>query len=103
MSSQSAKGLLGIRAYALSRKERGLPGGTHQAVRKAIASSRITLVAGKIDPDAADYQWSTNTAPSTRPDSHPQQAPTAATEGNGGIQEQAEIVPINVGNHDELY
>ena len=53
--------LMSLRAYAASRKERGLPGGTHGAVRKAIASKRITLVDGKFDPGVVDYQWARRT------------------------------------------
>jgi hypothetical protein len=57
---------LSLRAYARSRRARGLPGGTLQAVRKALASGRITAVAGKIDPAAADAAWLRNTPPKPR-------------------------------------
>lgn len=54
-----------IRAYAASRKERGLPGGSHTAVRKAIQAGRITtLPDGTLDPARADREWDTQTDPS---------------------------------------
>jgi hypothetical protein len=55
-------GFLSLRAYARSRRERGLPGGTLNAIQKAIASGRIQLVDGKIDPEAADAAWVKNTS-----------------------------------------
>lgn len=55
---------LSIRAYAQSRAVRGLPGGSHTAVRKAIASGRVTPEPdGTIDPERADAQWSGQTDP----------------------------------------
>lgn len=53
---------LSRRAYARLRKERGLPGGSDAAVRKAIASGRIDIeVDGTIDPAKADRQWAAST------------------------------------------
>jgi chorismate mutase len=53
---------LSLRAYARSRRERCLPGGSLQAVRKAVLSNRISLTAaGKIDPAQADVAWAANT------------------------------------------
>jgi len=55
---------LSIRAYAQSRAARGLPGGSHTAVRKAIAAGRVTPEPdGTIDPERADAQWSGQTDP----------------------------------------
>lgn len=54
--------LISLRAYGESRRERGLPGGSLAAVQKAIKSGRISLVDGKIDPDAADADWVRNTS-----------------------------------------
>ena len=54
--------LVSLRAYARSRRERGLPGGTLTAVQKAAKSGRITLVNGKVDPEQADRGWSQNTS-----------------------------------------
>lgn len=46
------------RGYAAHRRARGLTGGTHEAVRKAIATGRIIADAdGRIDPDRADAAW----------------------------------------------
>lgn len=55
--------LISQRAYARSRAERGLSGGTHAAVQKAIKNGRIRLIDGKIDPEVADIQWDRNTDP----------------------------------------
>src|SRR5260221_959211 len=49
---------MSLRGYAAHRRDRGLMGGTHGAVEKALASGRITALAdGKIDPDLADIEW----------------------------------------------
>ena len=53
--------LISQRAYARSRAARGLPGGALSAVQKAAATGRITLVGGKIDPEAADRAWEAKT------------------------------------------
>jgi hypothetical protein len=54
-----------IRAYAAHRSERGLPGGSHTAVRKAIQSGRISKAPdGTIDPARADAEWAGQTDPS---------------------------------------
>jgi hypothetical protein len=47
--------LIGLRAYARRR------GVTLGAVQKAIATGRIRLIDGKIDPEVADIQWARNT------------------------------------------
>jgi hypothetical protein len=48
--------------YARSRKERRLPGGSREAVRKAVDEERISVdAAGLIDPEVADIQWAKNT------------------------------------------
>jgi phage terminase Nu1 subunit (DNA packaging protein) len=57
---------LSLRAYAQHRKQLGLPGGSLQAVQRAIDKDRISCVldAGvkRIpDPDAADREWAANT------------------------------------------
>jgi hypothetical protein len=55
---------LSLRAYARSRKERGLTGGSLQAVQRAIETGRIVKAAdGKIDPTAADSDWDEKTHP----------------------------------------
>jgi hypothetical protein len=49
-------------AYARHRKARGLPGGTHVAVLKAIKAGRIEAEPdGSIDPAKADVAWNANT------------------------------------------
>ena len=53
---------LSLRAYAASRKARGLSGGSLAAVQKARDSGRIKVVDGKVDPDAADAAWLANTS-----------------------------------------
>lgn len=52
------------RAYAAHRKERGLPGGSHTAVNKAIETGRISILPdGSIDPAWADTEWASATDP----------------------------------------
>lgn len=57
----SRRVLLGLRAYARHRAERGLVGRTLHAVQRAIADGRITPIDGKIDPEVADIQWAEKT------------------------------------------
>ncbi len=58
----SSKGLSN-KAYARYRKERNLPGGTHQAVKKALERGRICKNEyGLIDPRQSDVDWSENTS-----------------------------------------
>jgi hypothetical protein len=52
---------ISVAEYAASRKKRGLPGGTVQAVWKAGDSGRITITDGQVDPDTADFEWDKNT------------------------------------------
>lgn len=49
--------------YARSRKERGLPGGSREAVRKAVDENRISAFGADrlIDQHLADSQWARNT------------------------------------------
>ena len=64
----------GIRAYAKYRRARGLPGGNHESVRRAIASERlersVRIVDGatRIDFALADREWADNTDLSKAPD-----------------------------------
>ena len=63
---------LSIRQYAEHRKSKGLPGQSHTAVRKAIASGRVSLGEdGKLDPERADAQWAATTDVSKRRPSKP--------------------------------
>ena len=49
--------------YARHRKERGLPGGSREAVRRAVDRKTISVFGdqGGIDPELADAQWLRNT------------------------------------------
>lgn len=49
--------------YARSRKSRGLPGGSREAVRKAVDAGRISAFGPDklVDPGLADRQWAENT------------------------------------------
>lgn len=60
-AGSSRRVLLGLRAYARHRAERGLVGRTLHAVQRAIADGRITPIDGKIDPEVADIQWAEKT------------------------------------------
>jgi phage terminase Nu1 subunit (DNA packaging protein) len=77
---------LSLRAYAAHRKGLGLPGGSLQAVQRAIAGGRLARsvvdVAGVkriADPKAADREWAANTDLSRAPDKVKAQAAAAAT------------------------
>lgn len=59
---------LSLRAYAAHRRAQGLPGGSLQAVQRAVRAERITVVDGRIpDPEAADREWAANTDHSRAP------------------------------------
>ena len=73
-------------AYARSRKERGLSGGTPKAVLDAIRAGRISAIKDAdgrelIDPAVADIQWAENTRP--RADYH----------GIAGIVQEGALLP----------
>lgn len=58
---------LSIPEYAASRKARRLPGGSRQAVHKALRAGRIEREAdGSIDPERADRDWDRNTSEAKR-------------------------------------
>lgn len=62
--AQSTPNLLTTQAeYARSRKARGLPGGSREAVRRAVDAGRISAFGPDklIDPELADRQWAKNT------------------------------------------
>lgn len=57
--------------YARSRKERGLPGGSREAVRKAVDEGRISAFGADklVDQQLADSQWERNTRARVSPGS----------------------------------
>lgn len=60
--------LLNLSQYAEHRAARGLAGGTHTAVQRALQSGRITGIPDekgrtRIDPEVADIQWAAKTDP----------------------------------------
>lgn len=57
--------------YARSRKERGLPGGSREAVRKAVDEARISAFGADklVDQQLADSQWERNTRARVSPGS----------------------------------
>jgi phage terminase Nu1 subunit (DNA packaging protein) len=66
---------LSLRGYAAHRKGLGLPGGSLQAVQRAIAGDRlrdsVVIVDGVkriADPEAADREWAANTDLTKAPD-----------------------------------
>lgn len=59
--AQREADLLTPTEYAAHRKAAGLPGGTKQAVAKAIDEGRIGLINGKLHPAIADAEWAKNT------------------------------------------
>jgi hypothetical protein len=56
--------LLSLRAYARSRRARGLRGGTLKTIQRAVRAGRLTLEAnGRINPTKADACWETTISP----------------------------------------
>jgi len=79
---------LSRRAYAESRKARGLPGGSDKGVRQAITAGRISLLPdGTIDPARADREWDETTDHSKRP--------------GGGGEAPASPVPVGPSREDD--
>lgn len=81
--AQSDANLLTQAQYARSRRDRGLPGGTREAVRKAVEQERISAFGPgkKIDQALADAQWQRNTRArvgTTEPSADACTAPAAA-------------------------
>jgi hypothetical protein len=79
--ARSTPTLLTQAEYARHRKARGLPGGSREAVRKAVDEGRISTINGLIDPAVADIQWEQNTRARVSPQAvatTPTPAPTAA-------------------------
>jgi hypothetical protein len=60
-ASEPGRTTLTQAAYARHRKAHGLPGGTKQAVSRAIAAGRISTTMGRLDPAVADQEWLRNT------------------------------------------
>ena len=64
-----------ITAYARHRKEKGLKGGTHQAIKKAIDSARLLTCIIEVNKKKmitcakeADLEWESKTTPDTQTD-----------------------------------
>lgn len=64
--------LMGYRQYAKYRRSKGLPGGTHRAVQKAVASGRIRVIEKRIDADQADRDWALATDPAMQREAAPE-------------------------------
>lgn len=76
--AKSDPNLLTQAEYARSRKARGLPGGSREAVRKAVDEKRISVFGPDklIDAELADRQWERNT--------RARQSPQAAAQAGAG-------------------
>lgn len=57
---------ISLSAYARSRRERGLPGGTLRSVQKACLTGRITRHHDGIDPIEADADWDGKASPDAK-------------------------------------
>lgn len=63
---------MSISAYARSRRDRGLPGGSRWGVQKAIRDGRImTNPDGTVSPEQADAAWGRNTSQAKQRDAAP--------------------------------
>ena len=78
--AKSDPNLLTQAEYARSRKDRGLPGGSREAVRKAVDEQRISAFGPDklIDLQLADSQWARNT-----------RARVGSADGSGQVQDTA--------------
>lgn len=76
--AKSDPNLLTQAEYARSRKDRGLPGGSREAVRKAVEEKRISAFGPDklIDQALADSQWARNT-----------RARIGSTDGSGHVSD----------------
>lgn len=85
--AKSDPNLLTQAEYARSRKERGLPGGSREAVRKAVEEKRISVFGPDklIDQQLADSQWERNTRSRVSPQA-------AARQGAGPAPDGADLV-----------
>lgn len=86
--AKSDPNLLTQAEYARSRKERGLPGGSREAVRKAVDEGRISAFGPDklLDRALADSQWERNTR--TR------MSQTSAQPGQLGIDASPDQAPL---------
>ena len=81
-SKKEEKKPITITAYARHRKEKGLKGGTHQAIKKAIDSARLLTCLIEVNKKKmitcakeADLEWESKTTPETQVDQNdPEQA-----------------------------
>ncbi|MES2685531.1 MAG: hypothetical protein V4706_01850 [Pseudomonadota bacterium] len=82
--ASSPKKLLTQAEYARSRKDRGLPGGSREAVRKAVDAGRITGFGpdNMLDQVLADAEWERNTRARLSPQAG---VPTATTDLLDGV------------------
>lgn len=86
--AKSDPNLLTQAEYARSRSERGLPGGSREAVRKAVDAARISAFGPDklVDQALADSQWARNT-----------RARIGATDGGGHVSETGEDLLTTTG------
>ncbi|KQT10977.1 hypothetical protein [Ramlibacter sp. Leaf400] len=81
--------------YARSRKERGLPGGSREAVRKAVEEGRISAFGPDklIDRELADAQWERNTRARLSPEAAAGAVRPAPEAGGQDLVDQAGSTP----------
>ncbi len=88
MTCKRKQEALSLRAYAIRRKAAGLPGGSAEAVSKAIAERRLKKSVVRVngqpkiaDAELADREWEANTQP--RADLSPRRRQRAQAEAEG--------------------
>ena len=83
---------ISIREYARSRAERGLPGASHTAVRKAIQSGRITAEPdGTIDPERVDAQWAGQTDAAKQRGAESQALANETAQATGAVRSERPV------------
>lgn len=88
--AQREADLLTQAEYARHRKAAGLPGGSREAVSKAVEEGRIGTIAGKIHAAIADEEWARNTRARFSPQAAAKAPAAAAGDTDQDLVHQAQ-------------